>query len=148
MLLEIKEGSFEWALAHLRAGKKVTRKSWTTGYIYLWCRENNKLKFDNGASLGFDVQDCFTFFDWELYQEPKLTFKDLKGGDRFTIVKVKWYDQAGIIYTKLHKKYRIPANQLGHECKSIFNATFVYDSDESGETQLVAIDDNSEVKLI
>ena len=120
MLLEIKEGTFEWALAHLRAGKSVRRKT-TYGHTI----------YTHIAQLTAPV-DIYNNSSWELYAEPKLTFKDLKPGEKFKC------GTMGITYVKLPGRFDIAYHDSG-------DAWSAYYKDNHGE-HLAEVADHQEVE--
>ena len=81
-------------------GKKVRQPDWRPidNYVFF---DGNVIKDDQGTEI-----DMFNFYradGWELYEEPKLTFKDLKVGDIFK-------SATGDKYQKVHDDYVILLN--------------------------------------
>jgi hypothetical protein len=92
----VQKGTFEWALAQLRAGKKVRRDNWTAN-DYLALEDRSIYYYNSSCNPKIDFETGIMSYypdtkNWTVVKE--LTFADLSVGDSFKV------HLNGIVYTK------------------------------------------------
>jgi len=79
--------TFWEAMNLLTQGKKVRRTTWDKNRYWMMVRSTSMVRSYTSGDMAIDIPTplgCCLLNDWELYTE--LTFKDLKAGDKFTIM--------------------------------------------------------------
>lgn len=71
------KGTFMWAVAQMKSGKKVKHKNWQDGSYVRHERYNGFINSQN-LSYEFDLQD-FLSTDWELFENPEWPKKTYMG---------------------------------------------------------------------